>query len=198
VNAGSSLSAAPKLRRVIVADRWKSFPVLITLVTARTAIHFASGETHQWHTGWSLKSWNEKGSREMKRVQNLVLISIAAVMVTLCCVKVVRGEDPAMSNREAVTRDLTNLALRAQDFYYRPTANGGGQGSFILLTYDPLGWARLASKSTSSNGTYSILIGGTATNVVIHGQGTAKGTDGNYISVDMTVFADSTSVVYNN
>jgi hypothetical protein len=197
VNAGSSLSAAPKLRRVIVADRWKSFPVLITLVTARTAIHFGSGETHQWHTGWSLKSWNEKGSREMKRVQNLVLISIAAVMVTLCCVEVVRGEDPAMSNREAVTRDLTNLALRAQDFYYRPTAKGGGQGSFVLLTAST-GIHMLASKPTNSNGTYWILTAGTATSVVLHGQGTARGTDGNSISIDMQVFADSTSVWFNN
>ena len=138
-----------------------------------------------------------KEDREMKRVQNLVLIPIAAVLITMCSVEVVRGEDPAMANKEALTRDLTNLALRAQDFYYRPTAKGGGQGSFVLLDAGT-GMSRLTSKPTNSNGTYSILTAGTATNVVIHGNGTAKGTDGNYLSVDMTVFADSTSVVFNN
>jgi hypothetical protein len=138
-----------------------------------------------------------KEDREMKRVQNLVLIPIAVVMITLCCVEVVRGEDPAMANKEALTRDLTNLALRAQDFYYRPIAKGGGGGSFILLDAST-GMSRLTSKPTNSNGTYWILTAGTWTSVVIRGTGTAKGTDGNYLCVDMTVFADSTSVIYNN
>jgi hypothetical protein len=134
----------------------------------------------------------------MTRVQNLVLIPIAAVLITLCCAGVVRGEDPAMANKEAVTRDLTNLALRAQDFYHRPAAKGGGQGSFALLTADAAGLAKLTSKPTNSNGTYSIMTAGTATSVVIRGTGTAKGTDGNYLCIDIVVFADSSYMIFNN
>ena len=130
----------------------------------------------------------------MNRVQNLVLIPIAAVLMTLCCVEVMRGEDPAMANKEAVTRDLTNLALRAQDFYHRPAAKGGGQGSFVGI--DAL--SKLTSKPTNSNGTYALVGVGTATQVVIHGLGTEKGTDGTYLSITMEVFADSTSVWFNN
>jgi hypothetical protein len=109
-----------------------------------------------------------------------------------------RGEDPVTANREALTRDLTNLALRAQDFYHRPYSKGGGQGSFVWLTADASGLARLTPKPMSSNGWFSILTAGTATSVVLRGLGTQRGTDGNPLIFDITVLADSTSIVFNN
>ena len=108
------------------------------------------------------------------------------------------GDDAAQASRIAVQTDLFNLATKAQQFYFRPATKGGGQGSFVLLTADAAGFAKLTSKPTNSNGTYWILTAGTWTSVVLHGQGTEKGADGNYLSVDMTVFADSTSVVFHN
>jgi len=130
--------------------------------------------------------------------QQLLLIILGVIVVGIAvAVGITMFTDNAVSaNKDAVTNDLVNLASRAQQFYRRPTALGGGQGSFILLDASSL--SKLTSKPTNSNGTYSILTAGTATSVVLHGQGTEKGTDGNYISIDMTVLADSTSVLFNN
>jgi len=131
--------------------------------------------------------------------QQLLLIILGVIVVGIAvAVGITMFTDNAVSaNKDAVTNDLVNLASRAQQFYRRPTALGGGQGSFVLLDAGT-GLSKLTSKPTNSNGTYSILTPGTATSVVLHGQGTEKGTDGNYLSIDMTVLADSTSVVFNN
>jgi len=134
----------------------------------------------------------------MAHFQYFVFAAIAVILITTCCVEVMRAEDPTMANREALARDLANLALRAQDYYHRPSSKGGGGGSFVLLTADAAGLSRLTSKVTNSNGTYQISTAGTATSVVITGNGTMKGTDGNPLDFDMTVFADSMSLIINN
>jgi hypothetical protein len=133
----------------------------------------------------------------MRRIRYLVLTATASFAIAICCVEVMRGEDPVMANKEAVTKDLTILALRAQDFYHRPASKGGGQGSFVLLDAG-IGFSKLASKPVNPNGTYSILTAGTATEVVIHGQGTERGTNGVSLSIDMHVLPDSTWCVFNN
>jgi hypothetical protein len=134
----------------------------------------------------------------MSRVQWLMLIAIGAFLITLCCVEVMRGEDPRSANKEALARDLQNLALRAQDYYSRPMSKGGGQGSFTGLTADAAGLAKLTSKATNADGTFSILTAGNATSIELQGIGTQIGTDGCLLSVDLQVFADSTYMTFNN
>ena len=80
----------------------------------------------------------------MNRTQYTVLMAITATLITLCWVEVMRGEDPRSANKEALTRDLMNLALRAQDYYHRPQSRGGGQESFVELTANYDGLAKLA------------------------------------------------------
>lgn len=135
---------------------------------------------------------HQERKRVMSRVQWLVLIAIGAILITLCCVEVMRGEDPRSANKEALARDLQNLALRAQDYYHRPISKVGGQGSFTGLTL-----AKLTSKPTNANGYFSISTV-SATCAVLHGIGTQKGTDGALLSVDIQVFADSTYMQFNN
>lgn len=132
--------------------------------------------------------------------QQLLLIILGVIVVGIAvAVGITMFTDNAVSaNKDAVTNDLVNLASRAQQFYRRPTALGGGQGSYVLITADAAGLARLTSKAINANGTYSVLTAGTATAVVLHGQGTEKGTNGALLSIDMTVLADSTSVLFNN
>ena len=132
--------------------------------------------------------------------QQLLLIILGVIVVGIAvAVGITMFSDNAVSaNKDAVTNDLVNLASRAQQFYRRPTALGGGQGSFVILTADVAGLAKLTSKATNSNGTYKIKTAGTATQVVLNGLGTEKGTDGNALNIDMTVLADSTSVTFNN
>jgi Tfp pilus assembly protein PilE len=133
--------------------------------------------------------------------QQLLLIILGVIVVGIAvAVGITMFQDNAVSaNRDAVTNDLVNLAARAQQHYRRPTALGGGQGSFTTSGGGTAITAitQLTSKPTNSNGTYTL---GTvaATSVVITGTGTEKGTDNLPIKVVMTVFPDSSSVVFSN
>lgn len=98
-------------------------------------------------------------------------------------------------NREAVKNDLLNLASRAQQFYRRPAVLGGGGNSFVGLTADAAGYAKISSMDTNANGSYAIINAGTATTVVFRGIGVEIGNDGtNPVMVTMDVFADSKDV----
>jgi len=132
--------------------------------------------------------------------QQLLLIILGVIVVGIAvAVGITMFSDNAVSaNKDAVTNDLVNLASRAQQYYRRPTALGGGQGSFVGLTNDVTGLAKLTSKATNSNGTYNILTSGDANHVTLHGQGTEKGTNGAPLSIDMDVLADSTFVTFHN
>src|SRR5438093_1345166 len=132
----------------------------------------------------------------MNRTQYTALMAIAATLITLCRVEVMRGEDLRAANKEALTRDLMNLALRAQDYYHRPYSRGGGQGSFQWLTANYAGLSRLTSTSFTPSGLFGILYSGTATSVVLIAYGTQLGTDGNLLRIEITVFADSTSITF--
>jgi hypothetical protein len=85
-----------------------------------------------------------------------------------------------------VTNDLVNLAARAQQHYRRPTALGGGQGSFATCTL-----AQLTTKPSNANGSY-VLTGPSATQVTLTGTGVENGNDGTTpVVVTMIVYADS-------
>jgi Tfp pilus assembly protein PilE len=129
--------------------------------------------------------------------QQLLLIILGVIVVGIAvAVGITMFQDNAVSaNRDAVTNDLVNLAARAQQFYRRPAALGGGAQSFVLLTADATGLARLTSKPTNANGTYEITGAGTATYVGITGTGTEKADGTNPIEMRMDVFADSTAIV---
>src|SRR6266705_3426006 len=115
--------------------------------------------------------------------QQLLLIILGVIVVGIAvAVGITMFSDNAVSaNKDAVTNDLVNLASRAQQYYRRPTALGGGQGTFTGLNL-----AKLTAKPTNSNGTYSVT-SVAAQLVVLHGQGMEKGTDGAPLSIDMTV-----------
>jgi len=129
----------------------------------------------------------------MERFQTLGLLLAGVVLaIVLCYLVAFTGDNPRTANREAVMRDLTNLAIRAQDYYRRPMALGGGQGSFAAMTADATGLAKLTSKPINANGTYSIAVSGTATEMVLKGIGTEKGLDGiSLVDINMHVLADS-------
>lgn len=128
--------------------------------------------------------------------QQLLLIILGVIVVGIAvAVGITMFQDNAVSaNRDAVTNDLVNLASRAQQFYRRPQALGGGGNSFVGLTANAAGLAKLTSKSANANGSYAITTAGTTATVVLQGTGVEKGTDGNAISITMSVFPDSTYV----
>ena len=84
--------------------------------------------------------------------QQLLLIILGVIVVGIAvAVGITMFADNAVSaNKDAVTNDLVNLASRAQQYYRRPTALGGGQGSFTTLT----ALSQLTAKPSNANGTY--------------------------------------------
>jgi len=125
--------------------------------------------------------------------QQLLLIILGVIVVGIAvAVGITMFSDNAISaNRDAVTNDLVNLASRAQQYYRRPASMGGGEGSFVGLTADVTGLARLTSKPQNSNGTYSIRTLGNDSTVVLAGIGTEKAGDGSLVEIEMTVKPDS-------
>src|SRR5512142_11071 len=107
--------------------------------------------------------------------QQLLLIILGVIVVGIAvAVGITMFSDNAISaNRDAVSNDLVNLAARAQQYYRRPTALGGGGNSFVGLTADAAGLAKLTNMGAAgnSNGTYSISSAGTANQVEITGVG---------------------------
>ncbi len=107
--------------------------------------------------------------------QQLLLIILGVIVVGIAvAVGITMFSDNAISaNRDAVSNDLVNLAARAQQYYRRPTALGGGGNSFVGLTAGAAGLAKLTNMpgGANSNGTYSITADGTANQVTIQGVG---------------------------
>lgn len=103
------------------------------------------------------------------------------------------GDNMSQASRGVVKADLLGLAFRAQQFYWAPTAKGGGGRSFTGMVF----LAQLTSKPITANGAYSLLTLGTSS-IVLHGQGVEVGNDGNPISIDALVYPDSVAFFFHN
>ena len=128
--------------------------------------------------------------------QQLLLIILGVIVVGIAvAVGITMFKDNAVSsNRDAVTNDLVNLAARAQQFYRRPVALGGGQGTFNGLT--DIKMLTSMPGGTNANGKYTLLStpGGQGP-VVISGDGVETGNDGSSpVHVEMNVWSDSAKV----
>jgi hypothetical protein len=128
--------------------------------------------------------------------QQLLLIILGVIVVGIAvAVGITMFTDNAVSaNRDAVINDLVNLASRAQQYYRRPAALGGGQGAFDATNGGQgiTAITQLTSKPVNANGSYEISTAASQASIGLTGYGTEKGNDGNLIEVTMTVFADST------
>ena len=119
--------------------------------------------------------------------QQLLLIILGVIVVGIAvAVGITMFSDNAVSaNRDAVSNDLVNLAARAQQYYRRPAALGGGGNSFVGLTADATGLAKMTNMGggKNANGTYSVQSAGTANQVIIQGVGTETVSGGNYVTM---------------
>jgi len=123
--------------------------------------------------------------------QQLLIIAIAAVVLAVAvAVGVTMFRDQAASsNRDELSMDLSQFAVRAQAYYRRPTTLGGGGGSFGGLQMQ-----NLTSRTTNLNGSYSLdpsPVPNSASFVKIMGIGTEAADDGLPVKVVMKVYADS-------
>lgn len=126
--------------------------------------------------------------------QQLLLIILGVIIVGIAvAVGITMFQDNAVSaNRDAVTNDLVQLAAKAQQFYRKPQALGGGGNSFVkLVAGDSAGISLLVSSafSDNDNGKYSISTAGTAGAVVFQGVGKTALADGSFPTYQCTVSA---------
>ncbi len=135
--------------------------------------------------------------------QQLLLITLVLIIVGLAiAVGVGLFADSAESaNRDAVSHDLLLFAVRAHEFYRRPCLFNGGGGSFVGLTANAVGLAKVTNLpgGRNSNGVYSVETAGTATQVILQGVGTEMNSDGNYVTARILVregLPDSVYQVY--
>ena len=133
--------------------------------------------------------------------QQLLLIGHCVIVVGIAvAVGITMFSDSATNaNRDALTNDLVNLASRAQQYYRRPTSLGGGGNSFVGLSADAAGLAKLTNNASNGNGVYSISAAGagtgTASTVEIEGLGNETGSNGTApVKVHVKVFPSSDSV----
>ena len=127
--------------------------------------------------------------------QQLLLIILGVIVVGIAvAVGITMFKDNAVSsNRDAVTNDLVNLAARAQEFFRRPVALGGGQGSFTNLT--DIKMLTSMPNGANANGTYTLTTASGLGPITLTGKGVETGNDGtNPVTVVMQVWADSAKV----
>ncbi|TKJ39728.1 hypothetical protein CEE37_10640 [candidate division LCP-89 bacterium B3_LCP] len=133
--------------------------------------------------------------------QQLLLIVLSVIIVGIAVIVGINmfADQAASSNLDAVTADLINLASRAQQHFRRPTAMGGGGGTFTLLSADAAGMAYLTSQPTNENGAYTITSAGNGTSVSVKGIGSEDGDkDGTNCTATIQVWSDSIAVVISN
>lgn len=122
----------------------------------------------------------------------LIVLAVLIIGVTIAVAMVFFNDQSAAANRDGLTTDLLNFSVRAHQYYVRPKSWGGGEKSFEGLTMD-----YVTSKPYNAHGIFSI-VSVTPTEVVMRGVGITKGTDGNPITVTMTVYSDSVGVSMSN
>ena len=119
----------------------------------------------------------------------LILLALIALGNPVSLDIAMGPDDPVSANRDAVCSDLVRLAARAHQYYHRAPALGGGGNSFIGLTADYSGLAKLTNLpgGKNVNGTYRISCAGLGNQVILEGVGREAVAGGNYITMHIIV-----------
>ena len=129
----------------------------------------------------------------------LIILGVVVVGIAIAVGITMFSDSAASSNRDEVVADLQNLSARAQQYYRKPTTNGGGGYSFNGLTTSAI--TLLTNTPSNANGTYSIETGGsgfgTTSTVTIKGVGIEL-FNGSPVAAHIFVYPDHDSVVVLN
>jgi hypothetical protein len=119
----------------------------------------------------------------------LIILGMIIIGVTIAVAITLVQENSITANRDSMASDLLNLSARAMQYYSSPAANGGGGHSFVGLTADAAGMAKLVSTAFSHNGNgeYTISSAGIAGQVVLRGTGNTFLADGTLPVITCTV-----------
>lgn len=113
----------------------------------------------------------------------LILVGLAVVMAGR-----VFDEKAAEANFDQVSSFLTELGIRAQKYYRTPEWLDGGGHSFTGLTTTAEGMSLLTNIPVNDHGTFSILVAGSASQVILQGIGTVDADgDGSNCTMNLVV-----------
>jgi hypothetical protein len=131
-------------------------------------------------------------------MQQQFLLIILAIIIVGAAVAVgfsMASDQAASLNRDHLTSDLQQLAARAQHYYRRPQAFGGGDKTFDGLTI-----YKLTSTQTNDDGTFVLVSGNSGQGPVrLRGTGTVIGNDQtHFVNVELLVTPDSVSTDFNS
>jgi hypothetical protein len=123
--------------------------------------------------------------------QQMYLLILVVVIVGLAAATgiIMFSESSVSANRDAVSHDLINLALRSHEYFRRPLQQNGGGGSFVGLTADADGLAKITNLAggENANGTYSIFTAGTTDEIVLQGIGRETVSEGHPVTMQIVV-----------
>lgn len=130
----------------------------------------------------------------------LIVLGMIIVGITIAVAVILVNENAVTSNRDAMSTDLMNIAVRAQQYYNTPGPMGGGGRSFLGLTADAAGMLKLVSTEMSDNpnGVYSIRAAGNNTRVIFQAIGRFELSDGSFPTLICTVTQGSAMVEIEN
>ncbi|MDX1439449.1 MAG: hypothetical protein R3284_06055 [Rubricoccaceae bacterium] len=127
--------------------------------------------------------------------QQLLLLVLGIVIVGLAVVVGIQafGENQKKANADALVNDGVRIASDMQAWVLKPTAFGGGNGSFGGVTFADLGYESTAGVYTNLNGAFELAASGAGQLIT----GTSVGSEGNtvYVRVCGTDPADITTQV---
>jgi Tfp pilus assembly protein PilE len=127
-----------------------------------------------------------------------IVLGILVVGVAVAIAITMFTEGAVSANRDAITNDLLDLSVRAQQYYRRPKSMAGGGDNFSGLKMGALSNAAGSNSSfTNVHGTFT-LTSVTSTQIVLSAVGIEPNGMGNLVSVEMHITStrmDTTIVV---
>ncbi len=124
--------------------------------------------------------------------QQLLLIVLGAIIVGIAIIVGLNmfSSGAAQANLDAVTQDVMTISSRAQEWWRKPAAMGGGGRTWTGLTSSEL----VNFPDTTANGNYQLSVLGGGAQLQVVGRGIEDG-DGNGLNLQITTVIDSSAIV---
>ena len=119
----------------------------------------------------------------------LIVLGVIVVGIAIAIGITLFSANAVSANRDGVVSDLNHLGAMAQQFYKKPTSQGGGGNAFT-------GWTLPAELDTTANGNYVLTVN--AQSLTIQGYGTELAPNGSKINHTATVVPFAVTVAKTN
>ncbi len=112
----------------------------------------------------------------------LIILGVLIVGVAVAVAITLFNDHLIEANRDNLQNDLALMATRAQEYYFRPLPMSGGGHSFVGVTADAAGMAKISSQEFADNehGTFIVQTAGTTSLVILQAVGKVELPDGTF------------------